>query len=105
MILHSDHVIPLTAEGSVPSLLRVEYFKWNMQLKPQRYVIQTHPLNIYGVQLHGPSPVAIGSTAVGIKTSEGVVMAVEKRVTSPLMVPSSIEKILEVDSHVGGQQH
>ena len=32
-------------------------------------------------------------------------MAVEKRVTSPLMVPSSIEKILEVDSHVGGQQH
>ena len=29
-------------------------------------------------------------------------MAVEKRVTSPLMAPSSIEKILEVDSHVGG---
>ena len=26
-----------------------------------------------------PSPVAIGSTAVGIKTSEGVVMAVENR--------------------------
>ena len=39
---------------------------------------------------------------MGIKTSEGVVMAVEKRVTSPLMVPSSIKKILEVDSHVGG---
>lgn len=28
-------------------------------------------------------------------------MAVEKRVTSPLMEPNSIEKILEVDSHVG----
>lgn len=42
----------------------------------------------------------LGSTAVGIKTSEGVVMAVEKRITSPLMEPSSIEKILEVDSHI-----
>ena len=28
-------------------------------------------------------------------------MAVEKRVTSPLMEPNSIEKILEVDSHIG----
>ena len=72
-----------------------------MQLKPLRYVTDT-PLNMAAAV---PSPVAIGSTAVGIKTSEGVVMAVEKRVTSPLMVPSSIEKILEVDSHVGGQQH
>ena len=27
-------------------------------------------------------------------------MAVEKRITSPLMVPSSIEKILEIDSHI-----
>ena len=47
MILHSDHVIPLTAEGSVPSLLRVEYFKWNM-LEATKYVIDA-PLNIYGV--------------------------------------------------------
>lgn len=28
-------------------------------------------------------------------------MAVEKRITSPLMEPSSVEKILEIDSHIG----
>ena len=43
----------------------------------------------------------LGSTAIGIQTSEGVVLAVEKRVTSPLIEPSSIEKIMEVDNHIG----
>ena len=43
----------------------------------------------------------LGSTAIGIQTSEGVVLAVEKRVTSPLILPSSIKKIMEVDSHIG----
>lgn len=43
----------------------------------------------------------LGSTAIGIQTNEGVVLAVEKRVTSPLIEPSSIEKILEVDEHIG----
>jgi 20S proteasome subunit alpha 5 len=43
----------------------------------------------------------LGSTAVGIQTSQGVVLAVEKRVTSPLLVSSSIEKIMEIDSHLG----
>lgn len=38
---------------------------------------------------------------MGIQTAEGVVLAVEKRVTSPLLEPSSIEKILEIDSHIG----
>ena len=28
----------------------------------------------------------LGSTAIGVKTSEGVVLAVEKRITSPLLV-------------------
>lgn len=45
--------------------------------------------------------VKLGSTAVGIRTNEGVVLAVEKRLTSPLLEPSSVEKILEVDSHIG----
>lgn len=45
--------------------------------------------------------IKLGSTAVGIQTSEGVVLAVEKRVTSPLLDPSSIEKIMELDSHIG----
>jgi len=45
--------------------------------------------------------IKLGSTAIGIQTNEGVVLAVEKRVTSPLMEPSSIEKIMEVDKHIG----
>jgi len=45
--------------------------------------------------------IKLGSTAIGIQTNEGVVLAVEKRVTSPLIEPSSIEKIMEVDKHIG----
>mmetsp|Transcript_92050 Transcript_92050/g.260062 ORF Transcript_92050/g.260062 Transcript_92050/m.260062 type:complete len:262 (-) Transcript_92050:97-882(-) len=45
--------------------------------------------------------IKLGSTAVGIRTNEGVVLAVEKRLTSPLIEPSSIEKILEIDEHMG----
>lgn len=44
--------------------------------------------------------IKLGSTAIGIQTSEGVVLAVEKRVTSPLIEASSIEKIMEVDKHI-----
>lgn len=46
----------------------------------------------------------LGSTAIGIQTSEGVCLAVEKRITSPLMEPSSIEKIVEIDSHIGKEE-
>jgi len=41
--------------------------------------------------------IKLGSTAIGIHTKEGCVLAVEKRITSPLIVPTSIEKIFEVD--------
>lgn len=47
------------------------------------------------------SLVQLGSTTVGIQTSEGVVLGVEKRVQSPLLESSSIEKIMEIDSHIG----
>jgi 20S proteasome subunit alpha 5 len=43
----------------------------------------------------------LGSTAIGIQTTQGVILAVEKRVTSPLLEPSSIKKILEIDTHIG----
>ena len=43
----------------------------------------------------------LGSTAVGIATKDGVVLAVEKRVTSTLLEPNSIEKVMEIDSHIG----
>jgi 20S proteasome subunit alpha 5 len=45
--------------------------------------------------------IKLGSTAIGVCTNEGVVLAVEKRVTSPLIDPSSIEKLLEIDYHMG----
>jgi 20S proteasome subunit alpha 5 len=45
--------------------------------------------------------IKLGSTAIAVRTNHGVVMAVEKRITSPLLEPSSIEKVAEVDSHVG----
>lgn len=45
--------------------------------------------------------IKLGSTAIGIQTPGGVVLAVEKRVTSPLIVPASIEKIMEIDVHIG----
>ncbi|KAJ9048742.1 proteasome component pup2 [Entomophthora muscae] len=45
--------------------------------------------------------IKLGSTAVGIETTEGIVLVVEKRVTSSLLEPSSVEKILEIDHHIG----
>uniref|UniRef100_K3WYZ3 Proteasome subunit alpha type n=1 Tax=Globisporangium ultimum (strain ATCC 200006 / CBS 805.95 / DAOM BR144) TaxID=431595 RepID=K3WYZ3_GLOUD len=45
--------------------------------------------------------IKMGTTAIGIRTKEGVVLAVEKRLTSPLLEPGSIEKIMEIDRHVG----
>lgn len=43
----------------------------------------------------------MGSTAVGMQTKEGTVLAVEKRLTSPLLDPLSVEKIAEIDSNIG----
>ncbi|NYT04762.1 MAG: archaeal proteasome endopeptidase complex subunit alpha [Methanomicrobiales archaeon] len=42
-----------------------------------------------------------GTTAVGIKCSDGVVLIVDKRVSSRLLEPSSIEKIFKIDDHIG----
>jgi 20S proteasome subunit alpha 5 len=45
--------------------------------------------------------IKLGSTAIGVRTSEGVILAVEKRLTSPLVEADSVEKIMEVDHHLG----
>ncbi|DBA04684.1 TPA: hypothetical protein N0F65_012267 [Lagenidium giganteum] len=45
--------------------------------------------------------IKMGTTAIGIRTKEGVVLAVEKRLTSPLLEPGSIEKVMEIDRHIG----
>lgn len=43
----------------------------------------------------------LGSCAVAVRTAEGVVLGVEKRLTSPLLEQTSVEKIHEIDSHIG----
>jgi len=45
--------------------------------------------------------IQLGSTAIGVRTSAGIVLAVEKRVTSVLMEGHTVEKVLEIDSHIG----
>ncbi|PWN39726.1 putative PUP2-20S proteasome subunit [Ceraceosorus guamensis] len=45
--------------------------------------------------------IKLGSTTLGIAVPEGVVLGVEKRVQSSLLEKSSIEKIMEIDAHVG----
>ncbi len=42
-----------------------------------------------------------GTTAVGIKAVDGVAVLVDKRITSRLMEPKSIEKIFQIDVHIG----
>ncbi|MES1907137.1 MAG: hypothetical protein MHM6MM_000316 [Cercozoa sp. M6MM] len=46
------------------------------------------------------SSIKLGSTALGIQTADGVILASEKRLTSPLLVPDSIVKISEIDAHI-----
>jgi len=45
--------------------------------------------------------IKLGSTTVGIATPHGCVLAVEKRIQSSLIESSSVEKIMEIDSHIG----
>ena len=45
--------------------------------------------------------VKLGSTSIGIQTSEGVVLAAEKRLHSKLLEPASVSKIFEIDHHIG----
>lgn len=45
--------------------------------------------------------IKLGSTAIGLQTKTGSVLAVEKRLTSSLLEPSSVEKIAEIDTHIG----
>lgn len=42
-----------------------------------------------------------GTTTVGLKYKTGAVLLVDKRVTSRLIEPNSIEKIFEIDDHIG----
>ena len=42
-----------------------------------------------------------GTTSVGVRTASGVVLVADKPVRSPLIEPSSVEKLHKIDDHVG----
>jgi proteasome alpha subunit len=42
-----------------------------------------------------------GTASIGVRTNGGVVLAVDKRVPSPLLEDSSVEKIHKADDHIG----
>jgi proteasome alpha subunit len=42
-----------------------------------------------------------GTTTVGVKYTDGVVLIVDKRITSSLIEPDSIEKIFQINDHIG----
>ncbi|GMH14185.1 hypothetical protein Nepgr_016026 [Nepenthes gracilis] len=73
-------------------LTRTEYDRGVNTFSPEGRLFQVE----YAIEA-----IKLGSTAIGIKTREGVVLAVEKRITSPLLEPSSVEKIMEIDEHIG----
>ncbi len=42
-----------------------------------------------------------GSTAIGIVCKEGVVLITDKRIVDSLVVPEAVEKVYQIDDHVG----
>ena len=42
-----------------------------------------------------------GSTTIGIVCKDGVVLVADKRITESLVVPSSVEKVFQIDDHIG----
>ncbi|KAK9014169.1 hypothetical protein V6N11_005336 [Hibiscus sabdariffa] len=73
-------------------LTRTEYDRGVNTFSPEGRLFQVE----YAIEA-----IKLGSTAIGLKTKEGVVLAVEKRITSPLLEPNSVEKIMEIDEHIG----
>lgn len=42
-----------------------------------------------------------GTTSIGMVCKDGVVLVADKRVTEKLVVPKSVEKIFQIDDHIG----
>ncbi len=42
-----------------------------------------------------------GSTAIGLTAKDGVVLVTDKRIVDPLIVFGSIEKVFQIDEHIG----
>merc|ERR1712070_36072 len=79
-------------ETAIMFLTRSEYDRGVNTFSPEGRLIQVE----YAIEA-----IKHGSTAIGIQTAEGCVLACEKRLTSTLMEPKSIQKIMEVDDHIG----
>jgi 20S proteasome subunit alpha 5 len=41
----------------------------------------------------------LGSTSIGLKTSEGVILGIEKKMASKLIEVTKSEKLVEIDTH------
>ncbi|KAH9884622.1 proteasome subunit alpha type 5 [Cubamyces lactineus] len=90
---------PLSYSTSSPApststmfLTRSEYDRGVNTFSPEGRLFQVE----YAIEA-----IKLGSTTIGVRTPEGVVLGVEKRVQSPLLEASSIEKIMEIDRHLG----
>ena len=42
-----------------------------------------------------------GSTAIGVVCKDGVIIVADKRIADKLIVPDSVEKVFQVDKHIG----
>ena len=42
-----------------------------------------------------------GSTAIGLTCSDGILLVTDKRIVDTLVVPESVEKIFQIDEHIG----
>uniref|UniRef100_A0A6U3CD58 Proteasome subunit alpha type n=1 Tax=Lotharella globosa TaxID=91324 RepID=A0A6U3CD58_9EUKA len=73
-------------------LTRSEYDSGVNTFSPQGRLFQVE---------YAQGAIKLGTTAIGIQTSEGVVLGVEKRLESKLLEPSSVKKILKLDEHIG----
>ncbi|KAK9446498.1 nucleophile aminohydrolase [Limtongia smithiae] len=73
-------------------LTRSEYDRGVSTFSPEGRLFQVE----YAIEA-----IKLGSTAIGIATADGVILGVEKRATSVLLESSSIEKIVEIDRHLG----
>jgi proteasome alpha subunit len=77
----------------------------NMQMAPQmgydRAITVFSPDGRLFQVEYAREAVKRGTTAVGIKAANGVVLLVDKRITSRLVEAESIEKIFQIDDHIG----
>ncbi|WRX25840.1 Proteasome alpha-subunit, partial [Theobroma cacao] len=74
---HSQSFVRSNSNRSNMFLTRTEYDRGVNTFSPEGRLFQVE----YAIEA-----IKLGSTAIGIKTKDGVVLAVEKRITSPLLV-------------------